>query len=65
MAGAKQGRMFNPTIHPLSPSFHANSAGFWPRILTDEALSECNDLEKLLIGCELIAAFDGAQLLAA
>ena len=38
---------------------------FWLRILRDEELRHCNDLEKLLIGCEIIAALDGADLLAA
>ena len=54
--------MLTPTMHP---SFRPNSASFWPRILTDDELCDCNGLEKLLIGCELIAALDGAQLLAA
>ena len=38
---------------------------FWKRILHDEDLRECNNLEKLLAGCEIIAALDGRDLLAA
>jgi hypothetical protein len=38
---------------------------FWKRILNDEKLRECDNLEKLLAGCEIIAALDGRDLLAA
>ena len=38
---------------------------FWQRILADGALQECADLEKLLVGCEIIAAVDDLDLLAA
>ena len=38
---------------------------FWLRIVRDEELSHCDDLQKLLIGCEIIAALDGVDLLAA
>jgi len=38
---------------------------FWLRILRDEELRDCNDLQKLLVGCEIIAALDGVDLLAA
>jgi len=38
---------------------------FWERILTDEDLFNCSDLEKLLAGCEIIAAVDRVDLLAA
>ena len=38
---------------------------FWERILKDDALSGCDDMEKLLVGCEIIAALDGVDLLAA
>ena len=40
-------------------------AEFWLRLLNDEALRNCDDLEKLVIGCELIAALDSIDLLAA
>jgi len=40
-------------------------ADFWLRLLNDRALRNCDDLEKLVIGCELIAAIDGVEPLAA
>ena len=45
--------------------FRATPPPFWQRIANDDALSDCGALEKLLIGCELIAALDDAELLAA
>jgi hypothetical protein len=38
---------------------------FWLRILRNEELRHCNNLQKLLVGCEIIAALDGVDLLAA
>ncbi|MEO8353105.1 MAG: hypothetical protein ABI680_15350 [Chthoniobacteraceae bacterium] len=38
---------------------------FWERLAEKEELQECEALEKLLIGCEIIAALDGVDLLAA
>ncbi|MEY2557546.1 MAG: hypothetical protein QOE34_971 [Verrucomicrobiota bacterium] len=38
---------------------------FWIRLLRDEQLRDCDDLRKLLVGCEIIAALDAADLLAA
>jgi hypothetical protein len=38
---------------------------FWPRLLRDEELRDCDNLQKLLVGCEIIAALDGVDLLAA
>jgi hypothetical protein len=38
---------------------------FWFRILRDEELRDCDNLQKLLVGCEIIAALDGVDLLAA
>jgi len=40
-------------------------ADFWLRILRDEKLRHCDNLQKLVIGCEIIAALDGVDLLAA
>jgi hypothetical protein len=40
-------------------------ADFWIRILRDEELRHCDNLKKLLVGCEIIAALDGVDLLAA
>jgi hypothetical protein len=41
------------------------SGDFWLRLLNDEQLSACDDLEKLVIGCEIIAALDIVDLIAA
>ncbi|HEV2841507.1 MAG TPA: hypothetical protein VGW39_09300 [Chthoniobacterales bacterium] len=38
---------------------------FWLRLLQDEELRDCDNLHKLLVGCEIIAALDGVDLLAA
>jgi hypothetical protein len=38
---------------------------FWFRILRDEELRHCDDLQKLVVGCEIIAALDAVDLLAA
>jgi len=38
---------------------------FWKRILNHEELRGCDNLEKLLAGCEIIAVLDGRDLLAA
>ena len=45
----------------------SNNSGnnFWQRILNDGALESCDPLEKLLAGCEIIAAVDDLDLLAA
>jgi hypothetical protein len=61
----KQSRM-NPTS---KISKHSNSSAvtpnFWQRFLDDDALNHCSDLEKLVAGCELIAACDSVELLLA
>jgi hypothetical protein len=41
------------------------ASDFWIRILRDEQLRDCDNLQKLLIGCEIIAALDAVDLLAA
>ena len=56
--------MLNPAVIE-SHAARSTAEDFWFRLLTDEALSGCNDLEKLLIGCEIIAALDAVDLLAA
>ncbi len=38
---------------------------FWERLAEEEELQGCQALEKLLAGCEIIAALDGIDLLAA
>jgi len=45
--------------------FRDVAPAFWQRILNDEELRDCDNLEKLLAGCEIIAALDGRDLLAA
>jgi len=40
-------------------------ADFWSRLLRDEELRHCDNLQKLLVGCEIIAALDAVDLLAA
>lgn len=56
--------MLNPAI--VDPA-KANivSGDFWLRLLNDEELRDFDDLEKLVIGCEIIAALDAVDLLAA
>jgi hypothetical protein len=55
--------------HPIDlfgqSELHVLPLPFWKRILEDEELRECNNLEKLLAGCEIIAVLDGRDLLAA
>jgi hypothetical protein len=55
--------VINPTLHPTT--FETVTASFWQRLLSDCALQNCDDLEKLVAGCELIAAVDDLDLLAA
>jgi hypothetical protein len=45
--------------------FQSVAPNFWERILNDDQLRGCDDLEKLLVGCEILAALDGQDLLAA
>lgn len=56
--------MLNPAIVEPAKS-NLISGDFWLRLLNDEQLSACDDLEKLVIGCEIIAALDMVDLLAA
>ena len=55
--------VINPPL-PL-PSSNSTSAAFWQHILNDDTLRDCDDLEKLVTGCELIAMLDDLDLLAA
>ena len=56
--------MLNPAvIESLKASGAAGD--FWLRIANDEQLQDCDPLEKLVIGCEIIAALDSVDLLAA
>jgi hypothetical protein len=56
--------MLNPAIVGPAKS-NVISGDFWLRLLNDEQLSACDDLEKLVIGCEIIAALDIVDLIAA
>jgi hypothetical protein len=60
---AKQASVINPTLH--STSTENIAVAFWQRILNDGALQNCDALEKLVAGCEIIAAVDDLELLAA
>jgi hypothetical protein len=60
--------MLNPATLPDAKTTRAvvkDFENFWSRILGDENLSDCDDLQKLVVGCEIIAALDGVDLLAA
>ena len=58
--------MINPHLPSETSAPHeVNPATFWRRILNDRALQDCADLEKILIGCEMIVALDELDLLAA
>jgi hypothetical protein len=56
--------MLNPAVVE-STKAKATPSNFWFRILTDKELQDCDDLQKLVIGCEIIAALDAVDLLAA
>ena len=45
--------------------FSPGISSLWERILNADELDGCGNLEKLLAGCEVIAALDGCDLLAA
>jgi len=47
------------------PIFRSAPPNFWERIINDDQLDGCNSLEKLLAGCEIIAAVDRVDLLLA
>jgi len=56
--------MLNPAVVEV-PKANPHRANFWSSLVNDKALQDCNDLEKLVIGCEIIAALDAVELLAA
>ena len=64
MATAK-GRCTTSSPDRNQTSASAKVISFWERLLSEEELQDCASLEKLLVGCELIAALDGIELLAA
>ena len=57
--------MLIPATFIESDETNVRASDFWMRILRDEQLRECDNLQKLLIGCEIIAALDAVDLLAA
>jgi hypothetical protein len=57
--------MLIPATWIESKATNSLPADFWIRILRDEELRHCDNLQKLLVGCEIIAALDGVDLLAA
>jgi hypothetical protein len=60
----KCGFMINPAVVEPTKSSELPE-GFWLRLFNNEELRDCDDLEKIVIGCELIAALDAVELLAA
>jgi hypothetical protein len=56
--------MLLPALLFGSNKARIRAADFWLCILGDEQLRHCDNLEKLLAGCEIIAALDGVDLLA-
>jgi len=54
--------MNNLTENSPTPAFPLT---FWERIVTDLELQNRTNLEKLLAGCEIIAALDRIELIAA
>jgi hypothetical protein len=57
--------MLIPTTLLESNERRIRAIDYWLCILGDEQLDHCENLEKLLIGCEIIAALDDVDLLAA
>jgi hypothetical protein len=57
--------MLMPATFIESNETRISAGDFWLRILHDEELRDCDNLQKLLVGCEIIAALDGVDLLAA
>jgi len=56
--------MLNPAV---LESGHGKDIGsdFWLRLFNDAELASYDDLEKIVIGCEIIAALDSVELVAA
>ena len=56
--------MLNPAILD-SGKAKPIGADFWLRLFNDAEVAAYDDLEKIVIGCEIIAALDSVELLAA
>ncbi len=61
--GAKRTRV-NNLLAAASNIAADEVTGFWSRLLNDSSMENFADLEKLLAGCEIIAALDDLGLLA-
>ena len=57
--------MLIPAMFMESNEAKVPATDFWLRVFRDEELRNCDNLQKLLVGCEIIAALDGVDLLAA
>jgi hypothetical protein len=56
----------NQTVDLFGDSeFRAATPNFWERFLNTDSVRELDDFEKLLAGCEIIAALDGIDFLPA
>jgi len=64
MSAAKHRFMLNPAVIDSAQALDPAS-NFWMHILNNEELQNVDDLEKLVVGCEIIAAVDAVDLLAA
>jgi hypothetical protein len=60
----KHGFMLNPAVIDFVKA-HDPAPDFWSHILNNEELQNSDNLEKLVVGCEIIAALDAVDLLAA
>ena len=61
---AKEDFMLNPAAVE-SVKRKKIGGDFWLRLFNDAGLDDYDDLEKIVIGCEIIAALDSVELLAA
>jgi len=50
-------------VHEIATVALKPVSGFWSQLLSDPSLRERSDLEKLLTGCEIIAALDDLEML--
>jgi hypothetical protein len=55
----------NDLLSRVDTSVCTKPPGFWQQLLTDHFMEGRADLEKLLAGCEIIAALDDLDLLPA
>ncbi len=47
----------------LSPNSRALTTNFWAELLGHKSMEPLSDLERLVTGCEIIAALDDLELL--